>query len=303
MNCQIIYTFFSADEKNLVHRADLKLGRSTFCHDFGVTQRCSVFMDFPLTVDIMRLARGGPLIEYNKEAYARIGIMPRYGNADSIKWFNVEPNCTLHIFNYFEDGDDEVVMWGCRALESVIDSNKHDTSPRDANYLLHIRPYEWRFNMRTGEVKERNLTAVTEFCMDFLMINANFTGLRSKFGFTQVVDPTFTWTSSSKDMPKFCGLAKLHFEELDTRYSTTTGESEELIVPEKGGLEEDCGWIITFVHKEDTNISQVLVIDTKKFSGESVAKITLPYRVPYGFHRAFIPISVGHIFDHEKLCN
>ncbi|PON94638.1 Carotenoid oxygenase [Trema orientale] len=311
----------SADGKNLVHRADLKLSRSTFCHDFGVTQRYNVFMDFPLTIDIMRLVRGGPLIEYNKEAYARIGIMPRYGHADSIKWFNVEPNCTLHIFNCFEDGDDEVVMWGCRALESVIDSNKHDTSPRDANYLLHIRPYEWRLNMRTGEVKERNLTAVTEFSMDFPMINANFTGLKSKFGYTQVVDPTFTCTSSSEDMPKFCGLAKLHFEELDTRYSTTTGESEEVIkveyhmfekntfctgaafVPEKGGLEEDCSWIITFVHKEDTNISQVLVIDTKKFSGEPVAKITLPYRVPYGFHGAFIPISVGHIFDHEQLCN
>lgn len=30
-------------------------------------------------------------------------------------------------------------------------------------------------------------------------------------------------------------------------------------VPAKGGLEEDDGWIITFVHKEDTNISQVLI--------------------------------------------
>ena len=28
-------------------------------------------------------------------------------------------------------------------------------------------------------------------------------------------------------------------------------------VPKQGGLEEDDGWIITFVHNEDTNISQV----------------------------------------------
>lgn len=45
---------------------------------------------------------------YNKEEYARIGIMPRYGHANSIKWFEVEPNCTFHILNCFEDGDDEV---------------------------------------------------------------------------------------------------------------------------------------------------------------------------------------------------
>ncbi|KAM2868941.1 hypothetical protein FF1_016939 [Malus domestica] len=62
-------------------------------------------------------------------------------------------------------------------------------------------------------------------------------------------------------------------------------------VPNRRGLEEDDGWVITFVHNEDTNISQVYVIDTKKISSEPVAKITLPRRVPYGFHGAFKPIS------------
>lgn len=40
--------------------------------------------------------------------YARIGIMPCYGNADSIKWFQVESNCALHLLNCFEEGTDEV---------------------------------------------------------------------------------------------------------------------------------------------------------------------------------------------------
>lgn len=31
-------------------------------------------------------------------------------------------------------------------------------------------------------------------------------------------------------------------------------------VPKKGGFEEDDGWIITFVHNEDTNTSQVTLI-------------------------------------------
>ncbi|KAM1022450.1 hypothetical protein ACFX15_042582 [Malus domestica] len=76
-------------------------------------------MDFPLTFDINRLVNGGPLLEYNHEGYARIGAMPRYGNADSTHWFKVEPNCTFHIINSFEDGD-EVVVWGCKALDSII---------------------------------------------------------------------------------------------------------------------------------------------------------------------------------------
>ena len=43
-------------------------------------------------------------MKYNKEEYARIGVMPHYGDANSIKWFEVEPNCTFHIINSFEDG-------------------------------------------------------------------------------------------------------------------------------------------------------------------------------------------------------
>ena len=45
-------------------------------------------------------------MKYNKEEYARVVIMPRYGDSDSIKWFEVETGCTFHIFNCFEDGDE-----------------------------------------------------------------------------------------------------------------------------------------------------------------------------------------------------
>lgn len=46
------------------------------------------------------------LMRYEKRQYARIGIMPRYGDADSMRWFEVEPCSVFHIFNCYEDGDD-----------------------------------------------------------------------------------------------------------------------------------------------------------------------------------------------------
>lgn len=91
------------------------------------------------------------------------------------------------------------MIWGCRALESVIDSeiaSKEKTDISTGDDLLHHRPYEWRLNMRTGQViKEKNLTADAEFSMDFPIINPNFTGLRNKFGYTQVVDHMSSSTS------------------------------------------------------------------------------------------------------------
>ncbi|GMQ03445.1 hypothetical protein CsSME_00049239 [Camellia sinensis var. sinensis] len=281
----------SADGTKLVHKVDLKFNRTSLCHDIGITQRYNVIMDFPLTVDINRLISGGPLIKYEKEGYARIGVMPRYGDANSIKWFEVEPSIVFHIINCFEDGD-EVVLWACRARGSIIPGpdlglNKfewfsrgfkplnsteenNDSSAQDS--LLFSRCYEWRLNMKTREVKGMNLTG-TESSMDFPIINENFTGLKNKYGYTQVVDST---ASSTSGMAKFGGLAKLYLEESEPGFSLTE-RCEEFIkveyhkfeentfcsgaafVPKHEGGKEDDGWIITFVHNEHTDTSFYLL--------------------------------------------
>ncbi|PHT35222.1 hypothetical protein CQW23_27022, partial [Capsicum baccatum] len=96
----------SADGEKLVHKVDLKFNRCILCHEIGVTKRYNVILDFPLTVDIIRLIIGGELIKYDKDGYARIGIMPRYGDTTSIKWFEIEPCCVFHIINCYEDNDE-----------------------------------------------------------------------------------------------------------------------------------------------------------------------------------------------------
>ena len=72
-------------------------------------------------------------------------------------------------------------------------------------------------------------------------------------------------------MPKFGGLAKLHFARQDEKNSSAArveyhmfGDnifcSGAAFVPKQFGLEEDDGWIVTFVHNEHTNISQVIFL-------------------------------------------
>ncbi|KAJ6698016.1 BETA-CAROTENE DIOXYGENASE [Salix purpurea] len=277
----------SADGRRLVHKVDLKLKRCPLSHDMGVTERYNVIIDFPLTIDLHRLIKGGPLIKFDNKEYARIGIMPRYGDVDSVRWFAVEPNCTFHILNCFEEGA-EVVVRGCRSLESII-SESYGMDLEESEWvsgrlrsklpvqqstfstndeLLFCRFYEWRLNMKTGEVKERNLTG-TKCSLEFPMINPSFNGLKNKFGYTQMVHEP---ASISSGMPKFGGLAKLFFEETATwegeqaeghikveyhEFERNTFCTGSAFVPKEGGLEEDDGWIITFVHDEDTDTSKV----------------------------------------------
>ncbi|KAL2543568.1 carotenoid 9 [Forsythia ovata] len=210
--------------------------------------------------------------KYEKEEYARIGVMPRYGNAESIRWFPVVASCAFHIINCFEDGDEllvnyKVVVMACRAQESIIPGpelglnkfewfsrglkhiksfEKNGENPQDG--LLFTRAYEWRLNMKTRGMKHGNLTG-TQFSMDFPFINGNFVGLKNKYAYTQVVDST---ASSAAGMAKYGGLAKLYFEERKLEFSL------------------------------------VYIVDAKQLSREAVAKIALPERVPYGFHGDFM---------------
>ncbi|KAJ7965952.1 carotenoid 9,10(9',10')-cleavage dioxygenase 1-like [Quillaja saponaria] len=318
----------SADGTRLTHSVDAKFDKSVLSHELGVTRRYNIIMDYPLTLDINRLIMGGELLEYDKEGNARLGVMPRYGDSHSVQWFKVETSCTLHILNCFEDGD-EVVVRGCRALTSIlpgprrgvnkfewfskgfkfVNSEKkdaNDTTQDDGYLFIHV--YEWRLNMANGEVREKKLTD-TSFSMDFPFTNGHFTGLKHKYGYTQIID---SMASSTSGMAKYGGLAKLHFEDPNTTFSEEYENCEQPIkvkyhmfepnnfcsgsvfVSKDEAVEEDDGWIVSFVHNEINEVSQVHIIDARNFTSEAIAKITLPQRVPYGFHGTFVPTPEEH---------
>ncbi|KAK1630172.1 hypothetical protein QYE76_004487 [Lolium multiflorum] len=308
----------SDDGTKLKHKVDVKLDRSTLCHDIGVTLKYTIILDLPLTIDIDRLTKGGQLIEFEKGSYSRIGVMPRYGDAESVMWFDLEPLCMFHLINCFEEGD-EVVVQGFRSADSIIPGprlNKQDmvletteltkhgkARKHEINEKLFSRLYEWRLNLETKTVSGEYLTG-TKWSLEFPMIHNNYTGVRHNYAYAQIVDSlTRTGGNSEKVLPKYGSLAKLCLEE---RENVTETSAKDLVkmeihrlgedrfcsgasfVPRVGGTHEDDGWIISFVHDEKTNTSQVHIIDTQRFEGAPVAKITLPQRVPYGFHGTFI---------------
>uniref|UniRef100_A0A0D3H551 Uncharacterized protein n=1 Tax=Oryza barthii TaxID=65489 RepID=A0A0D3H551_9ORYZ len=253
----------SADGTQLKHKVDLKLDRCILCHDIGVTVKYNIIMDIPLTIDISRLIRGNQLIKFEKDSYARIGVMPRYGDAESVMWFDVEPFCMFHFINCFEEGD-EVVVRGFRAADSIIPGprislNKNDllsdpskcSVKQGINEEFFSRLYQWRLNTKTKAVSGQYLSG-TEFSMEFPVINDHYTGLHHSYAYAQVVDSLeSSYGVNEKVILKYGGLAKLCLEEADN--------------------------VIAEVH----------IIDAQTFEGAPVAKIVLPQRVPYGFHGTF----------------
>jgi carotenoid cleavage dioxygenase len=64
---------------------------------------------------------------------------------------------------------------------------------------------------------------------------------------------------------------------------------EPLFVPRGPDAAEDDGWVISFVYDATTDRSDVVILAAQDFTGEPVATIALPARVPFGFHGNWVP--------------
>ncbi|KAK9170351.1 hypothetical protein Syun_002491 [Stephania yunnanensis] len=116
----------SADGRKLIHKADLKFERPVLIHELGVTEQYNIIMQYPLEFGMQKLWETSKFIHFEKDKESKIGVMPRYGDAESIIWFQVQNHCTFHLINSFEDGD-EVVVRGCRTTGSFIPGPSYKT--------------------------------------------------------------------------------------------------------------------------------------------------------------------------------
>lgn len=261
-------------------------------HDFAITENYAIFMDLPLYFRPKEMVKENKLIfTFDNTRKARFGILPRYAKDDNlIRWFEL-PNCFIfHNANAWEEGD-EVVLITCRLQNPDLDMVSGAVKDKLENFTNEL--YEMRFNMKSGAASQKQLSVSA---VDFPRINESYTGRKQRYVYGTILD----------NIAKVKGIVKfdLHAEPESGKENLEVGGnvlgifdlgpgrygSEAIFVPRQPGItsEEDDGYLIFFVHDENTGKSQVNVIDAKTMSVEPVAVVELPNRVPYGFHAFFV---------------
>lgn len=132
-----------------VHTTELTIPKPVMMHDCAITKNYTLFPDLPLTFDFEKMMAGGGLVNWDATNGCRIGIVPRTGDDNSIRWFEIEESFLFHVANAWEESD-EVVLQACRSNRGGIESTE-GVDVRETLGQLH----EWRFNMATGEVSSR----------------------------------------------------------------------------------------------------------------------------------------------------
>ena len=262
----------------LIHTTGVDIPKPVMMHDCAITSNYTVLMDLPCVFDFARVAEGKSILHFDPENGSRFGILARGANGDEVKWFAVENCYCYHTVNAFED-DDCIVIEGCRSeRNSIGDEVKPAEGDRSDLPML----YQWRLNMKTGEVIEQALD--TTWGCEFARINEDYIGVRNQFTYAARIKGD-TLESG------FDGIIKYDLvNETNVHYPYGPGRlgGEPIFAPKPNGVNEEDGWVIGFVWDEKEQHSECIVLDAANFSDGPVARIVMPARVPFGFHSAWV---------------
>ncbi len=261
----------------LIHSTPITIPRPIFMHDFAVTEKYTLFLDFPITLDIGRAILGGPAVDFEPQYGSRVGVMPRYGTDQDVTWFDVETGVVIHTANAWDEGN-EIVLQASRSQTADIAG----AGTSEGNNLKENqgRLYEWRINLEKGSVAERTLS---ETPSDFTRVNDDYACHKTRYVYAGVFNTERAFT--------FDGIMKYDNESGITTefiYGPNRHGGEAVFAPKVGSDCEDDGYLVCFVHDENAHRSECLIIDAQHLEAGPVATIVMPFRVPYGFHAGWV---------------
>ncbi|MGN9841375.1 carotenoid oxygenase family protein [Nonomuraea sp. H19] len=253
----------------VVQTTVVPMTRTPFMHDFALTENHVVLWDTPLGFDGFdcRWLPGHP---------TRVGVMPRTGG--DVRWLDIDPVHVSHTLNAYDDGDSVVV-------DLITAEGPFDPADPGA-----IRPALDRWTISPDKIDQRR---IDDRPQDFPRVNEARTTRPYRYGYSAATalygipfasegmppDDAFTNALVKHDLER--GTAEVHGFGRDE----AVGEAVFAAV----GEEEDDGYLLTYVHNPERDASDLVILSAQDFTGEPVARVHLPVRVPLGLHGNWLP--------------
>jgi carotenoid cleavage dioxygenase-like enzyme len=274
------YGVIGADGR-LAHFTGIDIPGPRLPHDMAITEHFSVLMDLPLYAEPEAAKSGRHKLFFDREMPARFGVIPRYGSAADVRWFEAAPCYIYHVVNAWEEGD-EIVMDVCRVKQPRAVRREDGPLAALLTYLrLDAHIHRYRFDLKTGRTREQ---VMDEDNTEFPSIRQDLAGRPTNAAYTMHISPEKTLL--------FDGLQKYDVA-AGTAETYWFGDgrwgSEAPFAPRPGSSAEDDGYLVSYVYDEREGTSELHVLDAAAISAGPVCRLGLPFRVPLGFHATWIP--------------
>jgi carotenoid cleavage dioxygenase-like enzyme len=256
-------------------------------HDCAITERFVVLFDLPVTFSMDAVSGGAPFpYRWNPDHPSRVGLLPLDGDPDDVRWFDAPACYVFHTLNAYDDVSDAVGVDGRDRV--VVDLVRHPrmfatvlNGPDEGDPVLE----RWTLDLVTGTLATETLD---DRGQEFPRIDERRTGRPYRYGYGAGFGTGVEHGPALKhDLA--AGTSAVH------DYGPGRVTLEPLFVPRSPdaaadpGAVEDDGWVMSYVYDGSTDRSDVVILDAQDFTGDPVAIVHLPVRVPFGFHGNWVP--------------
>jgi carotenoid cleavage dioxygenase-like enzyme len=261
----------------LTHSTEIDIPRGVMMHDFLTTRHHSLFFDLPA---VIAATMSGESM-WQPQHGARIGVIPRHGTGDQVRWFEIDPCFVFHFLNAWDDGD-TIVAYGCRMPSIDLDFEARSDAMAAAASHPGIGLAKWTIDLAAGTCHEE---MVHDLRSDFPRLHDDRLGLSHRYGYA----------SATLDGPMsltFNGIVRYDLQtgaEVLLPFGEGTAIGEAVFAADPEGSAETDGWLMVYATDLAELRTDLCIIDARDLAAGPVARVHLPQRVPAGFHGNWMP--------------
>ena len=250
-------------------------------HDCMITAQYVLVLDLPVTFSLPTLVAGYsfPYI-WNPSHRARVGVLKKDAPGSSIVWCDVDPCYVFHPCNAFETTDGRIT------LDVVAHATMFAHSKNGPN--AEASAFErWTIDPAARKVTRR---VVDDNAQEFPRPDERLLGQPYRFAYCAGLQ--------RDTVGEFVGARHLIRHDLETGardlhdFGPDCHVGEFVFEPKHAGAGESEGWLMGLVVNAATQTTDFVILDAERFTGPPQAVVTLPHRVPAGFHGNWVP-TVG----------
>jgi carotenoid cleavage dioxygenase len=276
-----IVFYIAAEGGKIVHETWFNMPYPGMVHDFAVTDTHVIVPFFPLITDMTVLKQGGPFYQWHPDQRSHFAILPRWGTAREVRWFQGPAVSAGHMMNAFNEEsllhlDLCLYNGNCFDFFPSYDGSPFRGSPPQLTRLTF--DLAGKHDGYEAKLLARTPTEMPK-CDD------RFMGKPYRYGFGICRSPT----ARAGEMGM--GAIARFDHQTGTMATWVPGENCGVHEPNfvvKPGAPEGEGYLLVIVNRLAENHSDLAILNASDIAAGPIALLTLPIRVRSTFHGMWV---------------
>jgi carotenoid cleavage dioxygenase-like enzyme len=292
--CTADISYFIADrDGNLKSEQWFKAPYCSLMHDFGLTENHVVFAVFPTKTDLERLKRGGVHWTHDQQGDSWVGIMPRYGKVEQMRWFKGPKGVyAFHFVNAFE-AEGMLHLDVCLADSNPFPFIREPSGIQIAQPDLQMQTVRWSFDLsKSGDTftSQQFLPPGELPRLRDMDLGRPYTHFWMPSMNPQAQGPPVVGGPVGASFNCLLRVETITGRVAMVEFGPATAVSEPIHIPSKTPGHD--GWLVVEVDREldpQNHVSELYVLDATNINAPPLARVKVPVPLHPQIHGCWVP--------------